>query len=66
LEVPPAGSLDVYGLQVEPQSMASAYKATTTGGVHEGARLADDVLAITTTGVNRHSCTVNIIHANHL
>jgi hypothetical protein len=65
LEVPPASNLDVYGLQVEPQSAASAYKATATGGVYQDARLADDVLAITTTGVNRHSCTVNIIHANH-
>ncbi len=66
LEVPPAATLDVYGLQVEPQSAASVYKATTGGGVYEDARLADDALTITTTGVNRHSCTVNIIHANHL
>lgn len=66
LEVPPTSSLDVFGLQVEPQAAASAYKATTTGGVYQDARLADDVLTITTTGVNRHSCTVNIVHANHL
>jgi hypothetical protein len=66
LELPPGGSLDLYGLQVEPQSAASAYKPTTGGGVYEDARLADDFLTITTTGVNRHSCTVNIIHANHL
>jgi hypothetical protein len=66
LELPPAGSLDVYGLQVEPQSAASAYKATARGGVYENARLSGDALTITTTGVNRHSCTVNIIHANHL
>ena len=66
LEVPPAVSLDVYGLQAEPQSAASVYKATTRGGVYENARLSADALTITTTGVNRHSCTVNIIHANHL
>ncbi|HXB68242.1 MAG TPA: hypothetical protein VNY05_08365 [Candidatus Acidoferrales bacterium] len=66
LEAPPASSLDVFGLQVESQSAASAYKATTAGGVYQDARLGDDVLTITTTGVNRHSCTVNIIHANHL
>ena len=58
--------MDVYGLQAEPQSAASAYQATAGGGVYEGARLADDALTITTTAVNRHSCTVNIIHANHL
>jgi hypothetical protein len=66
LEVPPAGILDVYGLQVEPQSAASVYKAAVRGGVYEDARLADDFLTITSTGVNRHSCTVTIIHANHL
>jgi hypothetical protein len=66
LEVPPASGLDVFGLQVEPQSAPSAYKSTATGGVYQDARLADDALVITTTGVNRHTCTVNIIHANHL
>lgn len=66
LEVPPGSTLDVFGLQVEPQSAASAYRVTTTGGVYQNARLADDELAITSTGVNRHACTINIIHANHL
>jgi len=61
LEIPAGSILDVFGLQVEPQGAPSAYKATTTGGVFEGARLADDALQVTTTGVNRHSCTVNII-----
>jgi hypothetical protein len=65
LEVP-GGSLDVYGLQAEPQSAASVYKAAVRGGVYEDARLAEDVLVITTTGVNRHSCTVTILHAEHL
>jgi hypothetical protein len=65
LKVPAACCLDVFGLQVEPQGGASAYKATTTGGVYQDARLADDLLTITTTGVNRHSCTVKIIHGNH-
>jgi hypothetical protein len=66
VELPAGGSVDVFGLQVEPQAGASVYKATTTGGVYENARFRDDVLSITTTGVNRHSATVNIIHANHL
>ncbi|MGA2267695.1 MAG: hypothetical protein ABSH44_04410 [Bryobacteraceae bacterium] len=66
VELPAGGSADVFGLQVEPQAGASAYKATTTGGVYENARFRDDVLSITTTGVNCHSATVNIIHANHL
>jgi hypothetical protein len=39
---------------------------STAGGVYQNARFRDDELAVTTTGVNRHSCTVNIIHVNHL
>jgi hypothetical protein len=66
VELPAGRSADVFGLQVEPQVGASAYKATITGGVHENARFRDDVLSIITTGVNCHSATVNIIHANHL
>ena len=66
VELPAGGFADVFGLQVEPQAGASGYKATTTGGVYEGARFRDDALSITTTGVNCHSATVNIIHANHL
>jgi len=66
VELPAGGSADVFGLQVEPQAGASLYKATTTAGVYEDARFRDDVLSLTTTGVNCHSATVNIIHANHL
>ncbi len=66
LEIPAGGALEVFGLQVEPQASASLYRATTTGGVFEGARFRDDALSFTTTDVNRHSATVNIIHASHL
>jgi hypothetical protein len=66
VELPAGESVDVFGMQVEPQAGASLYKATTTGGVYENARFRDDVLSITTTGVNCHSATVNIIYANHL
>ena len=58
--------MDVFGLQAEAQSAASGYMASTRGGVYEDAHLADDVLTISRTDVNRHSCTVKIIHANHL
>jgi hypothetical protein len=66
LEVPAGATVDVYGPQAEPQEGASIYRASTLGGVYTDARLRDDELAITSTGVNRHSCTVNIIHVNHL
>ena len=66
IEIGAGATVDVYGLQVEAQAGASGYKASTRGGVYEDAHLGDDVLTITTTDVNRHSCTVKIIHANHL
>ncbi|MGA3099421.1 MAG: hypothetical protein ABSF25_23455 [Bryobacteraceae bacterium] len=66
LEIPAGATVDVYGPQAEPQEGASIYRASTLGGVYTDARLRDDELAITSTGVNRHSCTVNIINVNHL
>ncbi len=66
IEVPAGAEIVVYGLQVEAQPAASEYQSTTGGGVYEGARLKDDSLQITATGFNRHSCKLNVIHANHL
>jgi hypothetical protein len=66
VEVPAGESADVFGMQVEPQGGASLYKATTVGGVYENARFHDDVLSITTTGVNCSSATVNILYANSI
>ena len=63
IEVPAGGSLDVYGMQVEPQAAPSPYKPSTTGGVYANAWFRDDFLVVTATDVNRHSATVNI-HAN--
>ena len=66
LEIPAGGCVDVRGLQVEGQAGASAEQESTRGGVYDGARLRDDTLTIETTGLNRHSCTVNIVHAIHI
>jgi hypothetical protein len=66
LEIPAGGTLDVLGMQVEAQGAASVYRDSAGAGVYEGARFADDALEITTTGLNRHSCTVNIVYVNHL
>jgi hypothetical protein len=66
LEIPAASVLQVFGLQVEPQPAASGYKASTTGGVHENARLREDALTMTATGPGLHSCTIHVIHANHI
>jgi hypothetical protein len=66
ITVPAGAAVEVYGLQVEAQSAASSYMASTRGGVYENAHLGEDVLTISRTSENRHSCTVKIIHANHL
>lgn len=66
IEVPAGGSVDLFGMQVEPQTYASAYKRSTTGAVYPTAWFRNDSLNITATDVNRHSVTVDIIHANHL
>lgn len=66
LQIPPGSQVGVFGIQAEPQAEASVYQASTNGGVYQNARLRDDELAVTTTGVNRHSCAVNITYVNHL
>ena len=66
MELPSGTTLDVKDLQVEAQAGPSVYRGTGTGGIYEDARLRDDALEIVTAGPNRHTCTVNIIHANHI
>jgi hypothetical protein len=66
IQLSAGASAYVYGIQVEAQAGASGYKSSTSGGVYANARLASDVLGVTTTGVGQHACTVNIIHVNHL
>jgi len=66
LEIPAGACVEARGLQVEAQAGASTQQASTRGGVYEGARLRDDMLSVETTGVNSHSCTVNIVYAIHI
>jgi len=65
LELPAGSAVTVQGMQVEAQWGASTYRASTTGGVYVGARLGDDALEVVTTDVNRHSCTVKVLYADH-
>jgi hypothetical protein len=66
IEVPAGTAVEVYGPQVEAQGGAGVYRGSSRGGVYEDAHFRDDVFRITRTGFNRNTCTVNIIHANHL
>jgi len=66
IQVPPSAAVSVFGPQVEAQLAPSAYKTGTTGGVYDNARFRDDSFTLTSTDVNHHSVTVNILHANSL
>jgi hypothetical protein len=66
IEIPAGCAVDIFGPQVEAQPAASGYKFSLTGGVYEGARFRDDTFTCTTTDLNRHSATVNILYAEHL
>lgn len=66
LEIPAGGVVEAKGMQVEAQFGASTARVTTKGGIYEGARLRDDWIEMIATGLNRNSCTVNIVHANHI
>ncbi len=66
LQLAAGASVDVNGMQVEAQAGASVYRATTAGGIYEGARLGSDRLDIVTAGPNRHGCQVTVIYNGHL
>jgi hypothetical protein len=66
IQVGAGAAVEVYGLQAEAQTAASGYKASVRGGVYEDAHLGDDVITITSTDVDRHSCKVKVVYANHL
>jgi hypothetical protein len=66
IEIEAGRTVEVRGVQVEAQAGASTAKVSNSGGVYEGARLRDDSIELVATGVNRHSCTVNIVHARHI
>jgi hypothetical protein len=61
LAAPGAGTLQVFGLQVDAQAGASAYKPTASrAGVYNNARFAEDLLSITTEGPDSHGCRVRV------
>ena len=61
IEVPSGASIDVYGLQVEPQPAPSGYRRTGShGGVYPKARFLDDALEVVTEQADRHSCVIRV------
>lgn len=62
LEIANNASIDLFGIQVEAQPGASAYKRTASAnGVYANARFNDDKLTITTYGPGRHACSLAIV-----
>jgi hypothetical protein len=66
LQVSPGASVQMFGMQVEAQPAASAYKPSSTGGVYPAAYFRDGLLAFTSTDVNHNAVTVNITYASTL
>jgi hypothetical protein len=63
LELGPGGALELFGMQVEAQLGASAYKRTLSrGGVYEGVRFDQDELVMTSPGPGRHECEIKVLH----
>jgi hypothetical protein len=61
IQLPPGGSVQIFGVQVEAQPGASGYKQTLdSGGVYPNARFLDDSLTIQADGPDQHSCQIGI------
>jgi hypothetical protein len=57
----PGATIDIFGLQVEPQVNPSSYKSSTTrSGVYSNARFSEDTLRTVTHGVNQHAAVIRI------
>jgi len=61
ITIPARASVNVFGIQLEPQRTASPYKPSyEAGGVYTNAHFSGDTFALTTTAPNRNQCTLNI------
>ena len=60
--IPAGQSVDVFGLQLEPQPAASTYKRSlSASGVYANAHFRDDAFAYTTSAPNSHACVLTIM-----
>lgn len=67
IRLPSPSCFDVFGPMVAAQDGPSKYVPSTgQGAAYERARLANNSLDMLTTGPNRHSCTLRIIHGHNL
>jgi hypothetical protein len=62
VQLPAGVQVDAFGAQVEAQPGAGLYKKTIDlGGVYTSTRFSSDLLAVTATAPNQHSCQVGLI-----
>ena len=61
IQIPAAGSLDVFGLQVEEQLAPSDYKITGAGGVYPEARFGSDELLVRAQGTDVYDAIIRIV-----
>jgi hypothetical protein len=62
VQLPAGVQVDAFGAQVEAQPGAGLYKQTIDlGGVYSSTRFSSDLLAVTATAPNQHSCQIGLI-----
>jgi len=62
VQLPAGVQVDVFGAQVEAQPGAGLYKQTIDlGGVYSSTRFSSDLLSVTATAPNQHSCQIGLI-----
>jgi hypothetical protein len=62
VQLPAGAQVEAFGAQVEAQPGAGLYKKTIDlGGVYSSTRFSSDLLSVTATAPNQHSCQVNLV-----
>jgi hypothetical protein len=62
VQLPAGVQVDAFGAQVEAQPGAGLYKRTINlGGVYASTRFSSDLLSVTATAPNQHSCQIGLI-----
>jgi len=62
VQLPAGVQVDAFGAQVEAQPGAGLYKKTVDlGGIYSATRFSSDLLAVTATAPNQHSCQIGLI-----
>ena len=62
VQLPAGVQVDAFGAQVEAQPGAGLYKKTIDlGGVYSNTRFSSDLLSVTATAPNQHSCQIGLI-----